>query len=159
MAIVVEDRDASSLGFFNVADSYWTSASALHGLKLRTTHSHFPVKFLYHQTMELYLKSYLLLKGKSVAEIKGHLLIPLIEKFKEFGLEFEQRDKDVFILLDRSNVVMNSRYLRTDIYWEPAIEDMDITCSRLRDTVRTEFLKSGIPLRATPSVPRPTRKA
>ena len=157
MAAIIEDRDASSLGFFNLADSYWTSATALHDLKLRATHSHFPVKLLYHQTMELYLKSYLLLKGKTVAQIKGHRLVPLANKLKEFGFKYEQRDSVVFSLLDTSDVVTNSRYLRVDIYWEPAIADMELTCSWLRATIGAEFVKAGITIRATPSVPRPAR--
>src|SRR5260221_7125218 len=55
------------LGFFNYALSYRAAADKLRICKLRATHPHAPVLFIYYHSVELYLKAFLRAHGLSVA--------------------------------------------------------------------------------------------
>lgn len=56
--ISLEDR-TNEVGLFNMAESYWKSAAALHEASPRVTYALSPVLFLYYHTIELYLKAFL----------------------------------------------------------------------------------------------------
>ena len=110
---LTEDERASPIGYFNLADSYWASARELNKLNLKTTHPRSPVNFLYHQAIELYLKSCLRLHGRTAQQIRGHRIVPLANRTNKYGLSFDDEDLEIFELLDSANVVINARYLLT----------------------------------------------
>ena len=66
---MVEKNRTSALGLFNFAHSYWASASALETKDVRASHADAPICYLYFHSVELYLKSYLLAEGHSLAEL------------------------------------------------------------------------------------------
>jgi hypothetical protein len=53
--ITGEDR-TNDVGLFNMAESYWKSAAALHEAKVKASHPLSPVLFLYYHAVELYLR-------------------------------------------------------------------------------------------------------
>ncbi len=145
---LTEDERAPPIGYFNFADSYWVSARELNKLNLKTTHPKSPVNFLYHQAIELYLKSCLRLHGRTVEQIKGHRIAKLMHQTKKYGISFDDEDMEIFELLDSANVVINARYLRVDCYSQPSVEGLDKTCSNIRDLVAIQMKANGLPVRS-----------
>ena len=155
-----EEELAPPIGFFLYADSYWLGAKALLRLDLVVPHSTAPVYFLYHQAIELYLKAFLRLKDHTVAAIKGHRIIPLSKKVRKLGLDFDDDDIEIFGLLDSSDVVTTSRYLRVGFYSRPSLEGLERTCKSVRDLVAREMKLAGIRVRPLPTFSaRPRRKS
>jgi len=144
---VAPEECNTPIGFFNFADSYWVAARALHGLKLKSTHPDSPTTFLYHQSIELYLKSFLLLRGVKVADIFGHKIVHLANRTMKLGLSFDDEDLEVFGLLDSSNSVITARYLHVGFFTRASIEALDRTCKNIRGLISTEMKASGIPVR------------
>jgi hypothetical protein len=66
------DRDPTDVGVFHYADTYFKAARALgRAKKGRSTHPDAPVQFLYYHAIELLLKSFLMLHGHSIEELKN----------------------------------------------------------------------------------------
>jgi hypothetical protein len=73
-----EDSRSNPLGFFNLAESYWSAAGALENAKLKTTHPNSPISFLYYHAIELYLKAFLRLHGHSAKELRSKKFTALV---------------------------------------------------------------------------------
>ena len=137
----------SPIGFFNFADSYFVAAKKLNGTRFRTTHPDSPTRFLYHQTLELYLKSFLLLKGESIDSIFGHRLVQLGNRAGKLGLSLELTHKAVFRSFDRLNTVISARYLEVGYYEGViALEDIDKACTSLRQEIAQHLQSLGNPI-------------
>jgi HEPN domain-containing protein len=148
MAELTPEERSTPIGFFNFADSYWAAASGLHDLKLKSTHRDSPTTFLYHQAIELYLKSFLRLKDVKVADLFGHKIVPLSKRTKKFGLSFDDEDLEVFGLLDSSNSVITARYLQTGFSTCASIEALERTCKSIREAISVHMKQAGLPVRA-----------
>ena len=69
--MVSNDESTTAMGLFNYALSFWLSGAGLARAKPRiVTHPDAPVTMLLCQAIELYLKSFLRLKGRSVQELE-----------------------------------------------------------------------------------------
>ena len=148
--MVTEEERASPIGFFLYGDSYLYSAKELKRLDLRCTHPHAPIYFLYHQSIELYLKAFLRQKGQLVRDIRGHKLVPLAEKAMSFGITIEGSDMYVFELLDYAHIAITARYLRVGPSKRPQLQDLDHTCDNVRSIIATEMRRAGHLLRPFP---------
>ncbi len=62
------DERTSAFGLFNYANSYRRSAEYLSKAKVRVSHPHAPITYLFYHAIELYLKSFLRSHGYSVAK-------------------------------------------------------------------------------------------
>ncbi len=61
------------LGFFHFAASYRACAEKLRVCKLRATHPHAPLTFLYYHAIELYLKAFLRAHGHGSEKLRFEL--------------------------------------------------------------------------------------
>jgi hypothetical protein len=150
--ITEEDR-TNEVGLFNVAESYWRSGAALHGLKVDASHAykHKPVEFLYVQAVELYLKSFLRGHGLSARELKtryyGHRVDHLSEKAISLGLPVTHDDRDTIDEIVRADAIIGSRYIRTGSVKSLSVDALDRTCRSLRENVVVALKEKGTPVR------------
>jgi len=81
---LIDSDRTTSLGLFRYAHSYAASASALRGVKVKATHADASLRFLYSHAIELYLKSFLLMNGVSLDDLRswtlGHHVSALADK-------------------------------------------------------------------------------
>lgn len=145
------NQDLEPLGIFNVADSYYAAAESLAGLKLPTSHGSFPVQFLYHQTIELYLKALLRQLGYSEKETWGHALKPLADKAVERGISFHPFDLETFQMMDTHDVWETSKYLEVGLKENyPDLGRFQLACVNVRAIAERQLKLGGHALRPTP---------
>jgi hypothetical protein len=136
---------------FNTAETYWKSAQALYGAKVKATHSSSPVLFLYYHAIELYLKAFLRGHGHSAAELRsrkfGHKICCLTERAAQLGLQYVDEDNEVLSLMSTTDAVIRSRYIQTGFFSWPSPEALDRTCRSLRYIVGAALAKNGSPVR------------
>jgi hypothetical protein len=134
-----EESAIGSVGLFNYAHTYAASAAALADTKVDATHCDSPVYFMYYHAIELYLKSYLLKKGHSLGELRsrkfGHNLRTLVDTAKSHGLSFEEKYEDDINLLDTTDSVISSRYLRIGTHTRLPLFDLDNFCRYLNNEI------------------------
>jgi hypothetical protein len=150
-AALTDDARSSPLGFFNLAESYWTAAVALENANLRTTHPTSPISFLYYHAIELYLKAFLRFHGHTPKELRGkkfgHKTCCLSERAGALGLHFDDHDLQVFSLMSCTDAVIRSRYIETGFRQWPSPESLDRTCKNLRQSVGQELKRANLPVR------------
>ena len=130
-----EDR-VQPIGIFNYAHSYAAGAKALHGVKTGATHAPTPVQYLYSHAVELYLKSYLLMKGVTVNELRsrklGHDMIAIAEKAVSLGLELTDLQQGQIEMLNDSIL---DRYIETGFRTILPIADRHELCVYLHNEI------------------------
>jgi HEPN domain-containing protein len=154
-APVEDDEDemarTTSLGLFNVAESYWRAAAHLKSANLKTTHQNSPVWFLFYHAIELYLKALLRHHGHTPRELRGrkfgHKTCCLSERAAKLGLDFDDEDKEVLSLMATTDAVIRSRYIQTGPFRWPSPEALDRTCISLRDSIGSALKKDGVTVR------------
>jgi HEPN domain-containing protein len=146
-----EDERTNPIGLFNYADSYWRSARALEKARVNATHRDAPVCFLYYHAIELYLKAHLRSEGFTVKQLRskkfGHNAVNLRDEAKLKGLHFGDEDDVVLQYMGETEVVIESRYLRTGYFDRPANEALHRTCKSLRQSVGEALKAKGYPVR------------
>ena len=99
-----EDERVTALGLFHSAHSYAMSAIVLKKADISIIRSDDPIRFLYTHAIELYLKSFLRLKGVTVQQLRsrefGHRISVLRSKAQEFGLQLKHFEEEQLDLLD-----------------------------------------------------------
>ncbi len=147
---IAEDNErTNSMGLFNTAEAYWKSAAALEKAKVKTGHFDSPVRTLYYHAIELYLKA-LLRQHCSVDTLRkkfGHNTTRMTKKAEDLGLLIMDEDREVFALMNNSDVVIRARYIRTGSGTFPTLEALNRTCKSLRESVGTILRKAGIMVR------------
>ena len=150
--MTIENR-TSSVGLYNYAHSYASSAEALSKLELRITHPSSPVYFLYYHSIELYLKSYLVACGVSTDELKkmGHRTRKLAEAVKSFGLNLRDEDEAIIDFMSETDAVIESRYIVTGYKGSvPDFQPILDTCRYLHDQIGPKAYEgSGVSRRPT----------
>lgn len=146
------DDRTTAIGLYHYGRSYHDSARALDLAKVRTTHPHAPVSYLYFHAIELFLKAYLRAYGHSVRALEKEFRHD-IKRIRERAsvLNFQFMDEDLIVLgyMERTDVVMKSRYIRTGCFESPTVESLERTASSLRETTCiTVREKSGVIVRA-----------
>jgi HEPN domain-containing protein len=109
-----EEVRTTPIGLFHYAHSYAASALSLSRADVEGTHVDAPIRFLYSHAVELYLKSYLLLNGISLALLRsrelGHHVERLLERAQKLGLRVEDFQLKQAKLLNEAIV---DRYIET----------------------------------------------
>jgi hypothetical protein len=77
----------------------------------------------------------------------GHKTERLVEGAEALGLVVEDGDHEVFSLIADTNVVMESRYIKTGAKRWPAIEALGRTCKNTRDGVGRLLRERGVMIR------------
>ena len=144
-----DDERTNSLGLFNTAEAYRLSARALQAAKVRHGNADKPLRFLYYHALELYLKA-LLREKHSMATVRnkfGHQIKLLVREAETLGLVVGEIDRFVLALIDDTDAMIDSRYIRTGTKRVAALEALDGTCKRIRDGVGTILSNNGVPVR------------
>jgi HEPN domain-containing protein len=100
------------LGFYNFAVSYHEGADLIADRGLKATHPESVAMFLYYHAIELYLKSFLRLKGDTAKRLRkiGHDFQTLQSRAKKRGLPFGKVEEEVLAMLD-GEIWSRARYL------------------------------------------------
>jgi hypothetical protein len=151
-AKLLDDETRSTpIGFFNFAESYWRAAQVLEKAKLKTTHPHSPISFLYYHAIELYLKSYLRMHGISARVLAsrqyGHKTDRLTQRAADLGLFLMDEDREVVSLMAETDAVIRSRYLQTGLFRWPTHGALNRTCRSFRSSIGKEMKAKGIKVR------------
>ena len=139
------------IALFNLAESYWQAARALHTANVRSTHSGSPIAFLQYHAIELYLKSFLRHHGHTIKELAsrkfGHKTCCLAERATKLGVEFDDEDNVVISMMSTTDAVIRSRYIETGYFRWPSYEALDRTCVSMRDRFGKRLANDGVPVR------------
>ena len=139
------------LGLFNYARSYWQSGVKLHAAKVKVSHPDAPITLLLAHAIELYLKSFLRLRGVGVEEVKasfGHDFKRLADKAASLGLAFMDEDREVAMLLTEKESIRRSRYIETGYFMRPSLAALSRTCLGLDASISASLREGGINVRS-----------
>ena len=144
-----DDERTNSLGLFNTAEAYRLSARALQAAKVRHGNADKPLRFLYYHALELYLKA-LLREKHSMATVRnkfGHQIKLLVREAETLGLVVGENDRTVLMLIDNTDAMIDSRYIRTGTTLLVTLESLRRTCKSIRDGVGTILRNNGVLVR------------
>lgn len=121
------------LGLFHYAHSYAASANALVRCGVKSTHPEAPIRYLFGHAIELYLKSFLLLRGTALDELRerkfGHNLSALLERVMTLGLSVsESMVKQIDLA---NNDVLGDRYIKTGFKQVLGFDEYAAICAHL----------------------------
>jgi hypothetical protein len=143
----------SAFGLFNYAASFHAAGDLIAEQGLAATHPDAPTTSLYVHAIELYLKSFLHLRGTSIVSLKsiGHKFGQLRARAVRQGLAITDTDDAVLDELAESDLSGRSRYLETG-YFEgvPTAAALRDTCRSLAALVGQAMTEAGHTVR-TPS--------
>jgi len=141
-----ENERTTETGLFHFAVSYNAAADTLgEENPLHVTHPEEPREFLYAHAIELYLKSYLRDRGKTVQELRsfGHSLNELSEQYERAGGVLDEKDRWVVKMLALNNTSIEARYIKTGYYRKAAASDVQKTAASLRKYVGEALRRNG----------------
>jgi hypothetical protein len=145
-----EDSRTTAIGLFNYADSYWMAAEALRPEDFKTTHPDAPKVFLYCQAIELYLKSFLRLRGHTVRELRqsfGHDLTHLGEAAVLHGLPLQELECAILHFIDETYAAIRARYIVTGFTQKLPADKWRHICETLRRLIEAQFRDARQPVR------------
>ena len=142
-----DDERTNSLGLFNTAEAFRLSAMALPNIK--HGHAEKPRRFLYSHALELYLKAVLRQKHRIATVRKfGHRIRLLMREAETLGLVVGDNDRTVLALIDDTDAMLDSRYIRTGSKRLGTLDEaLCGTCKNIRDGVGTILRKKGVLVR------------
>jgi HEPN domain-containing protein len=143
-----DENRTTSVGLFNYAHTYAASAAALSAAEVKATHWNAPVYFLYFHAVELYLKAFLLANGVTLGDLKldyRHNARKLTEKAKEHLLDLSPKYEEAINLMDETDNVISSRYLRVGTHKRLPFSVFDDLCRTLHQQIMpTVYDQAGI---------------
>lgn len=133
-----DDERTNAMGLLSFAHSYWEAAVVLQNATRKAIHPDAPRDYLYYHAIELYLKSFLRLKGTTVRELErmGHRTGVLYTKAIAAGLSDDPTNAEVIGFI-RTNY-MPSRYILTGFFTRPHPNELWGVCSVLHDEVEPQ---------------------
>lgn len=144
-----EDR-TTAVGLYHYGHSYHEAARALSVAKFRATHPDAPLTYLYFHAIELFLKAYLRAHSHTVDDLERrfrHDIKRMRKRAAELGFDFEDEDLVVLAYMEKTPVVINSRYISTGAFSRPTNEALERTATSLRFTTHAAVSQiSGIRL-------------
>jgi HEPN domain-containing protein len=142
-----DDERTNSLGLFNTAEAYWLTATALP--RIEHGHADKPLRFLYYHALELYLKALLRQKHdmSMVRNTFGHNIKLLMREAEMLGLILDENDRTVLTLIEDTDAMIDSRYIKTGTKQLPTLESLRRTCKSIRDGVGNMLRRRGVPVR------------
>ena len=150
-----QDRNerTNAIGLYHYARSYHDSARALLAAKVDTTHPDAPVCYLYFHAIELFLKAFLRAHGHTVEELEKkfrHDIVRMRTRATELGFDrFMDEDSVVLSYMEKTSVVLKSRYIETGYFERPTNEALERTATSLRNTVCGEVRRiTGVKVRS-----------
>lgn len=142
-----DNERTTSIGLFNYAESFWRSARVLNANRPKVTHPDEPVNFLYYHAIELYLKAFLRLHGHTPRELAGrkfgHDVGAISKRAVELGLFLADEDKEVLFVMESTDAVIRSRYIKVGHFRRPTHGALDRTCKSLRQSIGEALLEKG----------------
>jgi HEPN domain-containing protein len=148
---VVEPTDdeerTNSLGLFNTAEIYRLSGERLPEIK--HGHAEMPRRFLYCHALELYLKA-LLRQKYSMATVRnkfGHQIKLLMREAESLGLVVSENDRTVLTLINDTDAMIDSRYIRTGTKLLIELKALRRACKSIRDGVGAILRRNDVPVR------------
>lgn len=143
-----DDDRTTSMGLFNTAEAYRLSAIALDEAQVRTGHAAKPVQFLYSHAIELYLKA-LLRTECSVEAVEKfrHNIGRLVKEAETLGLFVTAPDREVFGVMEGTDVLIEMRYIRTGAKTPLKLKALSRTCKNVRDSVGGLLRKANVLVR------------
>jgi hypothetical protein len=147
-----DDDRTTPLGLFNYARSYWQSAVLLHHARAKVTHADAPVTLLLAHGIELYLKSFLRLRGVGVSEVKssfGHDFQKLVDEASVRGLPLTDEEADIATILTEQESIRRSRYIETGHFKGPGLAALSRTCRGLDESVSRALRDAGMSIQST----------
>jgi hypothetical protein len=141
-----EDR-TNSMGLFNRAEAYRLSAMALENRQLR--HVHEPIEFLYCHSVELYLKALVRQKHgvKKLQKKFSHNIGRLVRAAEKLGLNISQHDHELLAMMNDTDMMIESRYIRTGTKTRPTFAALRYTSKNVRDGVGSLLRQNGVMVR------------
>lgn len=136
------------IGIYNYAASYHVAADLICDHGLRATHPESPAMFLYYHAIELYLKSFLRLRGVSAKRLQsiGHDYKRLLSRASKDGPVLGEQENEVLNTLD-GEIWSRSRYLEIGYVRGPAVYALSETSKSLRQEVAKVLREAGQPVR------------
>jgi hypothetical protein len=107
------------------------------------------VRYLYFHALELYLKA-LLRQKYSVAALEkkfGHKTNQIVQEVQALGLTVEDQDAALLSLMGNTDLVIESRYIKTGAKTWPTLDALERTSKNIRDRVGELLRKRGVPVR------------
>jgi HEPN domain-containing protein len=145
-AAINDDERTNSMGLFNTAEAWRLSAVALQSAKAASGHAEQLVRYLSFHALELYLKA--LLRQINALERKfRHDMNRIVQEAQALGLVIENQDAALLLLMGDTNVVIESRYIKTGSKTLPTLEALERTSKHIRDRVGELLRKRGVPVR------------
>ena len=145
MTITKDDR-TTDVGLYHYANSYRVAADYLEAGPDRSvsTHPEAPRDFLYTHAIELYLKAFLRLQGKTVDDLKaiGHDIPKLARLVAGHGVLLDVEVGGVLELLTHENV-FGARYIVTGYYHRATTAGLKHAATQLHGIVRDALRGSG----------------
>src|SRR5262245_3193444 len=155
-AIAEENKRTNEVGLFNFADSFLVSAKYLiHNPPPERLRFKQPVDFLLFHATELYLKSYLRQKGEDVEALRklGHSHERLCKKAVSYGMNVPSAIYDIFVFLDETDAVIDSRYIVTGPKTLIETKTLVALVEEIRMKVKANHEAAGVVLAATRALP------
>jgi hypothetical protein len=148
--IAEDNQRTNSMGLFNSAEGYWLSARALEKANIKHGFRENPIRTLYFHAIELYLKA-LLRQAYTVDDLAkrfGHNVKRMTTEAKKYGLVIAEQDRrEVFDVMTETDVVIQSRYLRTGVLEVPPDGALDRVCKNLHASVGNILRNASLPVR------------
>jgi hypothetical protein len=143
-----DDDRTTREGLFNTAEAYRLSAMALERHPVEVGHAAKPVQFLYSHAIELFLKALLRQKHsvKTIRDEFRHDIKKLVAEAETLGLVVSCEDRDVFAVMEDTDVLLEMRYIRTGT--KTSLETIELgklrrTSLSVRDRVAEALLLKG----------------
>lgn len=151
-----EDLRTNDLGLFNFAHSYWLSATVLQNAKCDCTHPDAPAAYLFYHAIELYLKSFLRMKGWEVKQVRAlnHSILKVSQTAADAGLTIAAEHNATLKTIPPN--YMAARYIKTGFYARSSLNDLWKLCRDLHLAIEPQInRKNGLSrLRSLPPTPR-----
>ena len=137
------DERTNPIGLLHYARAYAEAGVHLKGAKLTEGHRDAPVDFLLMHSIELYLKSFLRLRGFAVKQLWGHDFAWLAKEAEAHGLTFDDEDRNVIEVMVHTDAWSRARYIKTGFTVKATPEAFIRTCLSFDRSVSDALEKEG----------------
>lgn len=152
-----EPKSETPFGWFNIAHAFLLDAALLHLSPHRPHSGHYekPVRFLYYQAIELFLKAFLRTAGVKDDEVRryGHDLARLITEAEDRGMSLTAAVDDVRTIYLTGEQAMQTRYLQTGFRRRLPAERLHEAARDLQVIVENGLRSSDVRMKPLPPIP------
>ena len=150
----------SARSYFDFAESFWLSASALREVQVKNAPNRaYPIFFLYYHAIELYLKAYLRAQGMPADVLQSefrHDAGKLSKYARKMGASIKPKEAGLFDLAGKANAAILVRY-QSGGYRLPSMSALERACKCLRE-ITGQALSRALACRCLASAPDAGRK-